>query len=138
MIGFRGAMPGFPRKIWGLHALFGVILMLAAITVPACVRAEQVTAMAARLAGDDGKTRFVVDLTRPVSYSVYVLPDPYRVIIDLPDVGFDLAPNAGGQGLGLVSAYRFGPLGNGRSRIVIDATDPVLIGKSFLVRPEEG
>ena len=138
MIWVPKVMPVFPHKIWGLGALFSVILMLAAVTGPACVRAEQVTAVAARLAGDDGKIRFVLDMTRPVSYSVYVLPDPYRVIIDLPDVGFNLAPNAGGQGLGLVSAYRFGPLGNGRSRIVIDATDPVLIGKSFLVRPEGG
>ena len=89
------------------------------------------------MAGDDGKTRFVVDLSRPVSYSVYVLPDPYRVMIDLPDVSFNLTPDAGGRGLGLVNAYRFGPLGNGRSRIVIDATGPVLIGKSFLVKPED-
>jgi N-acetylmuramoyl-L-alanine amidase len=132
-------MPVFPRKIWSFGALFAVILVLAAaLGAPACVQAEQVTAMAARVAGDGSKTRFVVDLTRPVSYTVYVLPDPYRVMIDLPDVSFDLAPNAGGQGLGLVSAYRFGPLGNGRSRIVIEATAPVLIAKSFLVKAEEG
>jgi len=132
-------MPVFPHKIWGLGALFSVILVLAAAfgTSP-CVQAEQVTAVAARVAGDDSKTRFVADLTRPVSYSVYVLPDPYRVMIDLPDVGFNLTPSAGEQGLGLISAYRFGPLGNGRSRIVIEATGPVLIGKSFLVKPEEG
>jgi N-acetylmuramoyl-L-alanine amidase len=59
-------------------------------------------------------------------------------MIDLPDVSFELPANAGGEPLGLVSAYRFGPLGNGRSRIVIDATGPVLISKSFLVRPENG
>lgn len=132
-------MPGFSHRIWGLGALFSVILVLtAAFGAPSCVQAEQVTALAARVAGDDGKTRFVIDLTRPVSYSVYVLPDPYRVMVDLPDVSFDLAANAGGPGLGLVSAYRFGPLGNGRSRIVIDATGPVLISKSFLVKAEEG
>ncbi len=113
--------------------------MLAAMLAPGtAAHADPATALAARLAGDDGKTRFVADLSRPVSYSVYVLPDPYRVMIDLPDVRFELAPDAGAQGLGLVSAYRFGPLGNGRSRVVIDATGPVLISKSFLVRPEDG
>ncbi|MGE3872440.1 MAG: N-acetylmuramoyl-L-alanine amidase [Parvibaculaceae bacterium] len=100
--------------------------------------AEPVRALAARVAGDGSKTRFVADLSRPVSYSVYVLPNPYRVMIDLPDVSFDLSANAGGEPLGLVSAYRFGPLGKGHSRIVIDATGPVLIGKSFLVKPEAG
>ncbi|WP_368904823.1 N-acetylmuramoyl-L-alanine amidase [Taklimakanibacter lacteus] len=115
-----------------------MILTLAAMVAAAGAHAEPVTALAARVAGDDSKTRFVADLSRPVSYSVYVLPDPYRVMIDLPDVSFDLASDAGEQGLGLVSAYRFGPLGKGRSRIVIEATGPVLIGKSFLVRPEDG
>src|SRR5687768_10002634 len=123
MIWVPGTMPTFPHRNWGLGALFIVILMVAAaLAAPAPAYAEPVTALAARIAGDEAKTRFVADLSRPVSYSVYVLPDPYRVIIDLPDVSFDLAPESSGQGLGLVSAYRFGPLGNGRSRIVIDAT----------------
>ena len=131
-------MSGFPHKYWGLGVFLGVMLVLAAMLGPAAsAHAEPVTASAARVAGDDSKTRFVADLSRPVSYSVYVLPDPYRVMIDLPDVSFDL-PAGSGQGLGLVSTYRFGPLGKGRSRIVIDATGPVLIGKSFLVRPEAG
>lgn len=139
MIWAPGTMPVFPHKNWGLGTLFSVILVLAlALAQGQSAKAEPVTAVAARVAGDDSKTRFVADLTRPVSYSVYVLADPYRVMIDLPDVSFDLAPNAGGGALGLVSAYRFGPLGNGRSRIVIDTTGPVLISKSFLVRPEAG
>ncbi|MGE0005921.1 MAG: N-acetylmuramoyl-L-alanine amidase [Parvibaculaceae bacterium] len=122
-----------------MDALIIVMLTLAAVVAaPAGAGAKPVTALAARVAGDDGKTRFVADLSRPVSYSVYVLPDPYRVMIDLPDVSFELPANAGGEPLGLVSTYRFGPLGNGRSRIVIDATGPVLIGKSFLVKPEAG
>lgn len=133
-------MPIFPHKNWWLDALFLVMLTLAALFAAPATRvfAEPAKALAARVAGDGDKTRFVADLTRPVSYSVYVLPNPYRVMIDLPDVSFELPSNAGGEPLGLVSAYRFGPLGNGRSRIVIDATGPVLIGKSFLVKAEDG
>jgi N-acetylmuramoyl-L-alanine amidase len=132
-------MPVFPSKGWGLGALFITVLALAAaLAAPVRADTKQVTAVAARVAGDETKTRFVADLSRPVSFSVYVLPNPYRVIIDLPDVSFELPSNAGGEPLGLVNAYRFGPLGNGRSRIVIDATGPVLISKSFLVRPEAG
>jgi N-acetylmuramoyl-L-alanine amidase len=139
MIWVKRVMPAFPYKNWGLGALFIVMLTLAAANAaPVAADAKPVTALAARVAGDDSKTRFVADLSRPVSYSVYVLPNPYRVMIDLPDVSFDLPPNAGGEPLGLVSAYRFGPLGNGHARIVIDATGPVLIGKSFLVKPEAG
>ncbi|MFZ5673847.1 MAG: N-acetylmuramoyl-L-alanine amidase [Pseudomonadota bacterium] len=132
-------MAGFPRKKWGLGVVLAATLLVAAgVPAPAPAQAEEVTAIAARVAGDDGKTRFVADLTRPVSYSVYVLPNPYRVMIDLPGVAFDLGPGSGGSGLGLVGAYRFGPLGKDRSRIVIDTTGPVLIAKSFLVKPENG
>jgi N-acetylmuramoyl-L-alanine amidase len=132
-------MSGFPRGKWGLGVFLAAILLVAGGTLaPAPAHAEEVTAIAARVAGDDGKTRFVADLTRPVSYSVYVLPNPYRVMIDLPGVAFDLGPGSTGSGLGLVSAYRFGPLGKDRSRIVIDTTGPVLIAKSFLVKPEDG
>lgn len=133
-------MPGFPRKKWGLGVFLAAILLVAAgiVPVPVAVHAQEATAIAARVAGDDSKTRFVADLTRPVSYSVYVLPDPYRVMIDLPGIGFDLTPGSGGAGMGLVGGYRFGPLGKDRSRIVIDATGPVLIAKSFLVKPEDG
>jgi N-acetylmuramoyl-L-alanine amidase len=130
-------MPAFPSQKRGLGTLFIVMLALAAaLAAPVPADAKPVTALAARVAGDDSRTRFVADLSSPVSYSVYVLPNPYRVMIDLPEVSFELSANAGGEPLGLVSAYRFGPLGNGRSRIVIDATGPVLISKSFLVRPE--
>jgi N-acetylmuramoyl-L-alanine amidase len=130
-------MSGFPRGKWGLGVLLAAILLVAGGT-PLPSQAEELTAIAARVAGDDGKTRFVADLTRPVSYSVYVLPNPYRVMIDLPGVAFDLGPGSGGSGFGLVSGYRFGPLGKDRSRIVIDTTGPVLIAKSFLVKPEDG
>ena len=115
-----------------------MLTLAALMAAPVAAGAPPVTALAARVAGDDSKTRFVADLSRPVSYSVYVLPNPYRVMIDLPDVSFELPANAAGEPWGLVSAYRFGPLGNGRSRIVIDTTGPVLIAKSFLVKPQDG
>ncbi|MEO1161646.1 MAG: N-acetylmuramoyl-L-alanine amidase [Pseudomonadota bacterium] len=92
----------------------------------------------ARIAGDDARTRFVADLDRPVSYSVYVIDEPYRVVVDLPDVRFNMPPEIGDVGRGLVRAYRFGQLAPGKSRIVIDTTGPVLIEKSFVLNPENG
>jgi N-acetylmuramoyl-L-alanine amidase len=90
------------------------------------------------LAGDENRTRFVADLTAPAGFTAYVLPDPYRVVIDLPSVTFQLPPDAGRSAMGLVSAFRFGPVGEGRSRIVLDTRGPVLIEKSFLLEPEAG
>lgn len=94
-------------------------------------------ATGARVGGDKERTRFVADVSRAVSFTVYVLPDPYRVIIDVPDLSFDLPAGIGRKTRGLVSEYRFGEVDSGRSRIVIDTTGPVLIEKSFIV-PAEG
>ena len=91
-----------------------------------------------RVGGDETRTRFVADVSKTVNFSVYVLPDPYRVVIDLPDVTFDLPPGIGHKVRGLVSEYRYGLLEEGKSRIVIDTKGPVLIEKSFLVEPQLG
>ncbi|CAN5524741.1 N-acetylmuramoyl-L-alanine amidase [soil metagenome] len=114
-------------------------LILAAMllaVLPAAAGTKPPIASAARLAGDDHRTRFVADLSQPVSYTVYVLPDPFRVIIDLPALLYQLPPGSGDEGGGLISGYRYGLLEDNRSRIVLDATGPVLIEKSYIVKPE--
>ncbi len=90
------------------------------------------------MGGNETRTRFVADISKTVNFSVYVLPDPYRVVIDLPDVTFDLPPGIGHKVRGLVSQYRYGLVEAGKSRIVIDTHGPVLIEKSFLVEPQTG
>ena len=44
-----------------------------------------------RLGGDDKQTRFVIDLDRKVDVAAFTLADPYRVVIDLPQVDFQAA-----------------------------------------------
>lgn len=90
----------------------------------------------ARLGGDRLRTRFVTDLSKPVTFKVFTLAEPYRVIIDLPDVKFQLPAGLGRKGRGLVTAYRFGLIGPGRARIVIDVNAPVLVDKSFVLKPQ--
>jgi N-acetylmuramoyl-L-alanine amidase len=91
-----------------------------------------------RIGGDEIRTRFVVDIDRPVDFRVFILADPYRVIIDLPQITFDLPANSGQQGRGLISAFRYGLLAVGQSRIVLDATSPVFIDRSFVLPPQDG
>jgi hypothetical protein len=97
-----------------------------------------VAAVAVRISDEPERTRFVADLTRTVGFKVYVLPDPYRVIVDLPEVDFRLPGDSGDTARGLVAGYRFGSLELGRSRIVMDAVQPVLIERSFILHPRDG
>lgn len=92
----------------------------------------------ARVVGDDHRIRFIADLSATVDLNVSTLADPYRVVVDMPDVRFALPQAAGTEGRGLVSAFRYGSISAGKSRIVIDVTQPVAIDKAFVVEPMDG
>jgi N-acetylmuramoyl-L-alanine amidase len=91
-----------------------------------------------RLGGDDRKVRFVVDLSRKIDLAVFTLADPYRVVLDLPQVTFQLAPKVGEQGRGLVKAFRYGLVMRGGSRIVLDTKGPVKVDKAFVLDAAQG
>ncbi len=91
-----------------------------------------------RLGGDDSQTRFVVDLSRKVDVAAFTLADPYRVVLDLPQVTFQFPANAGDKGRGLIKAFRYGLVMQGGSRIVLDTKGPVRIDKSFVLDAVDG
>jgi len=125
---------------WPLTVVVALVAgILTSTGGPAYANKDQTVpkASSARLGGDDQRTRFVADISSSIGYSVYVLPDPFRVIIDLPEINFQLPPDQGVSGRGLVTGYRFGLFSPGRSRIVIDASAPVLIEKSFVIPATE-
>lgn len=95
--------------------------------------AQRLTAIDARIAGDDKRTRFVVDLNGSPEFISFTLADPYRVILDFPDLAFNMPPATGHKGRGLVSAFRYGLFAPGKARIVIDATGPVAIDRTFVM-----
>jgi N-acetylmuramoyl-L-alanine amidase len=89
-----------------------------------------VEARGAGLAGDTSQTTFTLDLTAGVRAEVFTLANPYRVVIDLPDITFRLPDGTGQDGKGLVTAFRYGLLAVGKGRIVLDTKTPVLIRKA--------
>ncbi|MCX7314791.1 MAG: N-acetylmuramoyl-L-alanine amidase [Alphaproteobacteria bacterium] len=91
-----------------------------------------------RVGGDDSQTRFVIDFSKKVEMRAFTLADPYRVVIDLPQVTFNLPPKTGETGRGLVKAFRFGLVMQGGSRIVMDVGKPVRIDKAFVVDAAAG
>jgi N-acetylmuramoyl-L-alanine amidase len=92
----------------------------------------------ARLAGDVKQTRFVLDLDQPIQFRTFALADPYRVVVDLPQVSFKFAAGIGVAGRGLVKAFRYGLVMPGGSRIVFDLTGPAKVAKSYLLEAANG
>jgi N-acetylmuramoyl-L-alanine amidase len=84
-----------------------------------------------RVGGDDSQTRLVMDFDRKVELRAFTLANPYRVVIDLPQVTFQLPARTGEVGRGLIKAFRFGLVMQGGSRLVIDLARPARIEKAF-------
>jgi N-acetylmuramoyl-L-alanine amidase len=92
----------------------------------------------ARLAGDAKQTRFVLDLDKPIQFRAFTLADPYRVVVDIPQVDFRLPAETGATGRGLIQAFRYGLVMPGGSRIVFDLTGPARIAKSYVLDAANG
>ena len=87
-----------------------------------------------RLGVHDAKTRIVMDVKGPISYKYFLLANPYRLVLDMLEVDFELNPVSGVL-TGGVLGYRFGLLQPGISRVVIDLSKPLLVDKHFIIKP---
>jgi N-acetylmuramoyl-L-alanine amidase len=89
-----------------------------------------VQATASRLQGNAERTTLTIELSQRIQARAFLLADPPRVVIDSTEVSFRLPPEAGREGLGLISAFRFGLFAPGASRIVVDLNHPALIERA--------
>jgi N-acetylmuramoyl-L-alanine amidase len=111
---------------------------IAAVSPPSGAAADFPVASDARLAGDGKQTRFVLDLDRAVQFRAFTLGDPYRVVVDIPQVTFQLPTGIGAAGRGLIKAFRYGLVMPGGSRIVFDLTGPARIANSYVLDAANG
>src|SRR5215471_3986989 len=88
-----------------------------------------------RLGGDDTQTRLIVDLNRKIEVRTFTLANPYRIVMDMPQVTFQFPPKAGEAGRGLIKAFRFGLVMQGGSRVVIDLARPAQVDMAFVLDP---
>ncbi len=119
-------------------------------------RPDAVTAKAAGLNDSGDRAKLVFELSASVDVAAFVLADPDRVIVDAPQVAFMIDPEIGRAPQrhgprkeaaktktlvkpdGLVASFRFGQLEKGRSRIVIDLSEPARVLRAVCEKGEEG
>jgi N-acetylmuramoyl-L-alanine amidase len=128
------AVPAAPPAVWGMP--FPLPDTALAVEEPSA--AEPATATDAHLSGDDKQTRLTIDLSRKIDMRAFTLDEPYRVVIEIPQVNFQLPPNAGDQAQGVTKAFRYGLVMSGQSRIVIDLTGPVRVTKAVVLDAADG
>jgi N-acetylmuramoyl-L-alanine amidase len=95
-------------------------------------------AIAADITNDERKTQLRVTLSRPVTARAFLMERPDRVIIDLPDVNFQLPPETGRKRSGLISSFRYGVFAPGRSRMVLDLAQPAVVAQLDVASDADG
>lgn len=114
------------------------LLVLFVLAFAPGVQAEApLLAYGARVAGDDARTRVVIDFDRKPEFFVHYVANPVRVIVDLPETSFGLKPEDL-EARGLFSEIRYGAMGAGSARIVLTAKKPVAITVAEVRSDEEG
>lgn len=94
--------------------------------------------LGARLGVYPDKTRFVIDLDSDVDFTYFLLPDPFRIIIDMPEIDWSAPPGKVTSGGGIISGLRYGLFKPGTFRVVLDVSQPALISKIFTLPASGG
>src|SRR6185503_15221832 len=105
-------------------------LGLAALAALAAPAAAEPTVTEVRISRHEGLTRVSLGMSEAVQFRAYVLGAPYRVIVDLPPVDWQLGSEAR-LNSPPITAWRFGTINKEVRRIVFDLDRPVRIQKTF-------
>lgn len=103
-----------------------IVAALAIFSAAPVARAEDAPpiAVAAHLTDEGESARLSFDLSGPVEARARAIADPERILIDFPEVNFQIDPSVGHvvapRAGAIVKAFRFGLFGPGKSRIVIE------------------
>ncbi|MFC3050946.1 N-acetylmuramoyl-L-alanine amidase [Kordiimonas pumila] len=93
------------------------------------VLAENTNISGVRFGQNGADTRFVIDMSGQVEPNIFLLANPSRVVIDLPNGSWEKDNNT--KPTGVVEGYRHGLFSPGIYRIVLDLKQPAILAKSF-------
>ena len=115
-----------------------LLILIALVAIVPSVLAQPLVSKV-RIGSHPDKTRFVMELSERPRYRVFALPDPFRVVIDLPELRW--APGQGNGAAdvkgGLIGAMRFGLFAPGTSRVVLDLRAPARVRRVFVLPPKD-
>ena len=102
----------------------------------ACAAAAKTVVTGVRVGAHAGVTRLVLDMTDRVEFRVFTLVDPYRVVIDIAEVGWRLSQRPLPRETGILKSLRYGLFKPGQSRLVMEASAPAIVNQVFLMEPD--
>ena len=96
---------------------------------------DKLVAFDFRVAGDEIRTRVVIEFEQKPEFSYHLLPTPHRLVVDLPETVFGFKEKSA-KARGLLSDVRYGAMAPGRSRIVFTSVGPVKIVMADVMKSE--
>jgi len=121
-------------RYFGQAAVFAVFVA-AWVSSPwagGCAQAQVAPAVVTDIRiGLAGKvTRIVFEFTERIGVRLFTLANPYRVVLDLPEVGWRLPPKPLPLASGVYERLRYGLYKPGNSRVVLDLSSPARIANA--------
>ena len=111
-------------------------LFLASVNSPAY--ATELSAKAARIAGDEARTRIVIDFDVKPDFTVHYLESPNRIVVDIAGtVNFAFPPEQL-EARGIYDRIRFGAMSAGRTRLVLTSKLPAGLEVAEARKNDEG
>ncbi|HXV31381.1 MAG TPA: N-acetylmuramoyl-L-alanine amidase, partial [Sinorhizobium sp.] len=81
--------PGSWRRAVRALAVVSAVMVVALPSISAGADGSTpLLAFGARIAGDDARTRLVIEFDREPDFSIHYVANPFRVIVDLPETSF--------------------------------------------------
>ncbi len=91
-----------------------------------------------RLGLHPDSTRVVLDVSGEARPEIFEMTDPYRIVIDLPTVEFDMISDKTNASAGVIETIRYGLFRPGTSRVVLDLKGPARVAGHFALPAEDG
>ncbi|MFO1070070.1 MAG: N-acetylmuramoyl-L-alanine amidase [Geminicoccaceae bacterium] len=102
---------------------------------PAVAATSMPQATGLRFGGDSARTRIVLEADRSFTYSLRTDAEPPRLLVELPQMLWNLQPDPLSRPRGLVRAQRLDTLPTQRLQLVIEASRPIRVAASELLSP---
>jgi N-acetylmuramoyl-L-alanine amidase len=100
--------------------------LISGVLILLCTAAQAATTVEnIRIWSENGKTRVVLDLSRPASHNIFTLRGPDRLVVDLKSSRLSDGLKTMPHGIGSVRSIRSAVRANGQLRVVLDLNEAV-------------
>ena len=121
-----------------------IFWLFSALLLPAGLKAQEINAFTALRTGTVEvnqlpATRLVIEMAAPINAKLFLLDNPYRVVMDVPGADWDagsLLP-AGILDEGPIASYRYGQPDQKTGRLVFELSAPAAPLRAFILPPRD-